>query len=141
VVKNFKRGDLGKIEPSKPTTIDRDSHYYEGMEQLGRTMFEVGSEVPIAAWGMQPHWEGVASVWSEFSPLSLTKYHVSVAKNVKRHLNEHIELLGLHRVQSLIQCDDDISIHWIKWLGFHAEGLMEQYMKGVDVFMYARIIR
>jgi hypothetical protein len=140
VIRNFERGDLGKIETAKPVNIDRDANHYAGMEEFGRTMFEADSDQPIAAWGIQPHWEGVATVWSEFSELALTKYPLAVAKGVKRNLEEHIKSLDLHRVQSMIYAGDAVSIHWIEWLGFHCEGRMEQYVKGVDVLMYARLV-
>lgn len=138
VVRHFERGDLGKIETRQPGIgIDKDAFYYDGIEELGRTMLEDGE--PIAAWGMQPHWDGVASVWSEFSEHALAEYPLAVAKNVKRHLNEHIQKLGLHRVQSMIFDKDDVSKHWIEWLGFSPEGCLRQYVKGHDVWMYARL--
>lgn len=137
-IRNFERGDCGRVVTTKPHGLDRDGIYYEGMEKLGRTMVEDGQ--PIACWGMQPHWEGVATVWSEFSERALTKYPVALAKNVRRHLNEHIKSLSLHRVQSMIPAEDKVTCRWIEWLGFHYEGRFEQYMKGMDVLMYARII-
>lgn len=137
-VRSFQQGDLGKIVSRHPVALDRDAYHYEGMEEMSWTMLEDGE--PIAAWGMQLHWEGVATVWSDFSDRALTKYPVAVAKNVKRRLEEHIKKLHLHRVQSMIEAGDDTSIEWIKWLGFHYEGTFEQYMKDLDVLMFARLV-
>jgi hypothetical protein len=140
VIKQFKRGDMGKIDTTRPSPLDRDSYVYDNMEADAYTMYEEGSEIPIAAWGMQVHWEGVASVWSEFSEVALTKYPLALSKNVRGHLNRHIKKHNLHRVQVMILADDDVSIQWIEWLGFHIEGRMEQYVKDQDVLMYARLV-
>ena len=134
-IRNFQQGDAGKIESTRPHDIDRDAYRYTDMEKFGRTMLEHGE--PIATWGMQPDGDGVATVWAEFSERALSKYPVAVAKNVKRHLEEHIESLGLRRVRSMIFAGDDVSIHWIKWLGFHLEG-PERHLKDMDVLIYAR---
>jgi hypothetical protein len=132
VVKNFKRGDLGKIKPTKDCPMDRDSHYYPRMEELGRTMYEEGSEIPIAAWGMQPQGEGVATVWAEFSEVALMKYPVALAKNVRRHLDEHVEKLNLHRVQSVVEDGDEVSARWSRWLGFEPERRFVMYARTIS---------
>ena len=90
-IRHFKPGDCGQIESRHPVKTDRDAYHYEGMEEFSWTMLEDGK--PIAAWGMQPHEEGVATVWSDFSARALTQYPVAVAKNVKRRLEEHIKKL------------------------------------------------
>jgi hypothetical protein len=132
VVKNFKRGDIGKIKPTKACPMDRDSHYYPEMEEMSFTMYEEGSEVPIAAFGMQPNGEGVATVWAEFSEVALTRYPVALAKNVRRHLDEHIERLGLHRVQSIIEANDEVSARWSRWLGFEPESHFVMYARTIE---------
>ena len=137
-IRNFRIGDAGKVETTKPLDIDRDAFHYPRMEELGWTMLEDGK--PIACWGVQPHWEGVATVWSDFSEIALTKYRTTLAKSIKRRTEEYIKKLHLHRLQSLIPADDEVTKRWIEWLGFHFEGRFEQYMKGVDVLMYARLI-
>lgn len=137
-IRHFQRGDAGKVETTKPVSADRDAYYYEGIEELGRTMVEDGK--PIAAWGMQPHWDGVASVWSELSERALTKHKRLLAKSIKMDLKEHIVQLKLHRIQVIVPDKDHVTKRWIEWLGFHAEGRLEQYMKGVDVWIYARLV-
>jgi hypothetical protein len=137
-IRNFQQGDCGQIKSRHPVKTDRDAYHYAGMEDLSWTMLEDGK--PIAAWGMQPHEEGVATVWSDFSDRALTEYPVSVAKNVKRRLEEHIKKLHLHRVQSMIMAGDDVSIHWIEWLGFHYEAPLEQDMEDFDILMFARLV-
>jgi len=137
-IRSFQRGDREKIETKGPVGAANGGYYYDGMEALSWTMVEDGQ--PIAAWGMQPHWDGVATVWSVFSDRALTRYRTTVAKNVKRRLEEQIEKLGLHRVQSMIFAGDAVSIRFIEWLGFHCEGCFERYIKNMDMMMFARLV-
>jgi len=137
-IRHFERGDLGKIDTVHPIDLDRDTYYYDGMEKFGRTLTEDGK--PIASWGMEVHWKGNATVWSEFSKRSLDRYPVTVAKNVRRHLEKHIKELRLRRIQSLIYSDDHVSMHWIEWLGFHREARLKNYLGDKDLFIYARLV-
>jgi hypothetical protein len=137
-VRDFRRGDCGKVVSKHPVDLDRDAYYYEGMEELSWTMLEDGE--PIACWGMQPNEEGTATVWADFSERALTKYPVAIAKNVKRRLEEKIRELHLHRVESMISAGDDVSIEWIKWLGFHLDRDLGFHISGMDVLMYARVV-
>ncbi len=137
-IRHFQQGDCGKIKSRHPVKVDRDAYHYDEMEEMSWTMLEDGE--PIAAWGMQPHGGGVATVWADFSDRALVKYKTTVAKNVKRRLEEHIKKLNLHRVQSIIQVDDEVSIHWIEWLGFHCEKFLELPTEDFDILLFARLV-
>lgn len=134
--------------PYQPEDADRIAHrqaqptgvreaWLSHAQENGCTLCENGD--PIAAWGLQVHWDGVASVWSVFSPYALQFYPLALAKNVKRHLEDHIEKLELHRVQAFIVDSDEVSKHWIAWLGFEPEGRLRRYLKDHDVWIYARV--
>ena len=137
-IRDFEHGDAGKIATTKPIAgLDRDSFYYLGMEGLSWTMLEDGE--PIAAWGLYPESEGVATVWSEFSERALTVYPVLLAKSVKRGLAEVVESMSLHQVHAMIPADDDVIAHWIEWLGFRI-GHRVAVMEGVDALVCTKVI-
>lgn len=131
-IRSFQKGDFGKVDTTMSYDVDRDAFYYEGMEKFGYTMLEDGE--PIATWGMLIHEDTHnASVWADFSKQALTKYRMSLAKNVKRGLGQYIKMFDLRRVDTLIPAGDQTICRWIEWLGFDKVGSVE--MDGVGSFL------
>lgn len=85
-------------------------------------------------------WNGVGEVWALSSPAAL-RYPLALCKVSREWLNQHIDDLGLHRVQCKVIAGFKESHAWTKWLGFTPEAYMKKYgPMGEDYVQYARIV-
>ena len=94
----------------------------------------------IGIGGVTLLWEKVGSGWVLTSDL-LPKYKIWTHRAIRDILEVAIETYGLHRVESIILRDHEVSQKWAERLGFGREGLLRKYdTAGNDYYLYARII-
>lgn len=99
----------------------------------------VGDELVIIA-NLREVWRGLGEVWALTSPAA-THYPIAVCKTARQWLNQHIDDLGLHRVQCKVIAGFKESHAWTQWLGFTPEAYLRKYgPMEEDYVQYARII-
>ncbi len=85
-------------------------------------------------------WNGVGEVWALTSPAAI-RYPLALCKVSRMWLNQHIDDLGLHRVQCKVIAGFKESHAWAQWLKFTPEAYMKKYgPQEEDYVQYARII-
>jgi len=81
----------------------------------------------LASGGICRVHEGVGEAW-----MMVTKHaqgqSVAVVRSIRRHLEQFVNQLGLHRVQALVQEGFPHGEKFLKGLGFHFESTLERYM-------------
>lgn len=102
-----------------------------------RTVTHEGEVVAVV--GLVRSWTGVAELFSITSSAVL-KNPISYHKLILRLIEQHVEVLELHRVQFVVKSNFDQGIRWAKSLGFTAEGLLRKYGQDkTDHWMFARV--
>jgi hypothetical protein len=78
----------------------------------------------------------VSTMPSIYMPDNSFSYIKQVKKLIKEECEENYKC---HRVQAAIDITDEVSRHWIEKLGFKGEGVMKEWHKNRDHYLYARI--
>ena len=99
----------------------------------------VDDELVVIA-NLKVPWNGVGEVWA-LTSTAATRYPLALCKETRRWLDQHIDELGLHRVQCKVIAGFKESHAWTKFLKFTPEAYMKKYgPMGEDYVQYARII-
>jgi hypothetical protein len=94
----------------------------------------------IAIGGVSLLWQGVGSGWVLTSSL-ITKYKIWTHRIIRDILNSAVKEYDLHRVESIILKNHNVSCKWAERLGFHKEALLEKYdSQKNDYWLFARTI-
>lgn len=84
-------------------------------------------------------WKGVGSGWVLTSEL-LLKYKAWFHRTIRDVLDATEKMYDLHRIESIILKDHEVSMRWAERLGFEQEGLLRKYnSQKQDHWLYARI--
>ena len=103
---------------------------YTGIDKEGKI---------IAIGGVAFLWQGVGSGWVLTSEL-LLKHKIWVHRNIRDILDITEKIHDLHRIESIILKDHEVSMSWAERLGFQQEGLLRQYdSHKQDHWLYARV--
>lgn len=98
----------------------------------------VGTQI-LGAGGVVQIWEGVACCWLLSTPL-VEKYKLFLHRTVRNVIIKATENLNLHRIETAILTDHQVSQQWAERLGFINEGLMRKFdSKGNDYYRYALV--
>jgi RimJ/RimL family protein N-acetyltransferase len=126
-----------KVVMSVPGAIDR----IEMQSQSGISYTGIDDEGDIIAiGGVCMLWQGVGSGWVLTSDL-MVKYKIWTHRVIRDILNKAIKVHNLHRIESIILRNHDISCKWAERLGFQCEGLLKQYdSQKNDYWLFARTI-
>lgn len=90
---------------------------------------------PVACIGLIHYWETRKYVWAFLAP-SAGQHMLTLTRAVRRWLKYH----GAGRLETAVDCRNDMDIRWAELLGFTREGVMRKWTpEGLDVFLYARI--
>jgi hypothetical protein len=85
------------------------------------------------------HHPGLGEVIS-IPSIKALDFPLSYIKETKKLLSEMCEdHFKCHRLQTAIRVDDNVSLNWIRKLGFTNEGVMKDWHKGQDHYLFARI--
>jgi RimJ/RimL family protein N-acetyltransferase len=91
----------------------------------------------IACGGVVPNRYGAGEVWMIPSTL-LSAHKFEACKAIKEWLCGVSVELGLRRLQT--HCvDDDFHAAWMTFLGFEKEGVLRQYIKGIDYVIWGKL--
>lgn len=134
---HFEGLELKTIFNGKDEIRSRLKHLYNDPNAHLRSILVEGECVAIL--GLIVNWKGMAEVWSVASE-AVRKAPVSYTRTVKRLLDEHTRLLGLHRVQMTVRRSYREGIHWAEVLGFRSEGVLRGFGPDkADYLMFARV--
>jgi hypothetical protein len=66
----------------------------------------------------------------------IKKYAFETVKSVRNFTDWLFEVYEAHRIQIAVE---DFNCKWAKAIGFHFEGIVKKYHKGVDHYMYIKV--
>jgi len=109
------------------------------LKQFGMSFTGIVNNIPIAAGGVFPLWDGVAEGWV-LGTDQMHKYPITIARVIKHRTEIMCKNNLFKRLQTSVKADCEIAIRFAKWLGFKPEGLMKHYgPDGSDYYRFARI--
>jgi hypothetical protein len=104
----------------------------------GLTYTVLDGDKVVAIGGLVPMWSGVSEAWAIVMPGALRCFkavHRAAHNLFAAYLGN-----GGRRIQTMVLCDFEGGLSWLKHLGFHHEGTMPQYgPDGRDYDRFARI--
>jgi len=96
-------------------------------------------DVPVAAIGVVPMWDGVWSVWM-FATDNWPEVSLSVTKFIKRALPQAMNDAGIHRAQCYSSAEHTVAHAWLRMLGADKESEIKAYGKnGEDFILFSWI--
>lgn len=108
----------------------KDGVAYTGVDEKGKI---------ILIGGVAFLWEGVGSGWVITSEL-LLKHKTWSHRVIRDALDITEKIHNLHRIESIILKEHEVSMKWAERLGFEQEGLLRKYdSQKQDHWLYARI--
>ena len=109
------------------------------LKQFGMSFTGIVNNIPIAAGGVFPLWDGVAEGWV-LGTDQMHKYPITIARVIKHRTEIMCKNNLFKRLQTSVKADCEIAIRFAKWLDFKPEGLMKHYgPDGSDYYRFARI--
>lgn len=121
--------------------IDNSDDIIQSQAKMGTSYTAIDNEGNIIAiGGMCIIRIGVGAPWVITSDL-FVKYKVWIHKAIKNMAEEAIKIYNLHRLETAIVKEHEVSHRWAERLGFEREGLMRKFDQNKkDYYLYARII-
>jgi hypothetical protein len=99
----------------------------------------VGDKV-VMIGGVSVTWPGVGFVWLLTSDL-VKEHKAFFHRTCLNIIEKGIVKYKLHRVDTAIMKDHEVSLKWANRLGFQQEGIMKKYdSEGNDYCLFARVI-
>lgn len=81
---------------------------------------------------------GVAEIWIGFGP-AMWYHPIEVCKGLRQALFQMVHVNNLHRVQFVVDPENETAKRFAKFMGFEFEGIMRQYsIDRQDMARYAR---
>ena len=109
------------------------------LKRIGMSFTGIVNNIPIAAGGVFPLWDGVAEGWV-LGTAEMKKYPITFARVIKHRTEMMCKNNSFKRLQTSVKADCEIAIRFAKWMDFKPEGLMKHYgPDGSDYYRYARI--
>lgn len=109
--------------------------YAVALKEMGPCFTAIEDGRILGCAGVIKQWENRAIAWSLLSG-EIGNDFVRVHRAVARFL----ELCEFNRVEAFVDANFEQGHRWIKMLGFHEEGYMEQFNPdGGDAVLYARL--
>lgn len=105
-------------------------------ERRGLSFTAIYDREIMCCGGVTIMWPGVGEVWTVNGPLT-RKYPIQFHKLIKRWLHLLTKKHGLHRIQAVVDATNETHVRWIEALGFSREGMMRQYYRRRDFYLYA----
>ena len=93
----------------------------------------------LAAYGYIFLWPGVIHVWSKWSRKGIDEHNFSICKQIKRELMKAERDFKPDRVQIIIRAENKGAVGLAELLDFEEEGVMRNYMNGVDFLIMSRV--
>ena len=110
------------------------------LKRIGMSFTGIVNNIPIAAGGVFPLWDGVAEGWV-LATKEIYKYPIFCAKHIKRRTEIIIKANNIKRLQTSVKADCDVALRFAKWMGLKEEGLMKSYgPDGSDFIRFAKVI-
>ena len=107
---------------------------------MGKAETLVIDDKVICCFGIINLWRGVGEIWL-LPSVYVTNYRKTFHKTIINVLNNEQKNNKLHRIQSVCDIRNQVTINWHKHLGFTEEGILRKYDKaGRDYIMMARVI-
>ena len=117
----------------------RPEHKKYVLKRIGMSFTGIVNNIPIAAGGVFPLWDGVAEGWV-LGTAEMKKYPITFARVIKHRTEMMCKNNSFKRLQTSVKADCEIAIRFAKWMDFKPEGLMKHYgPDGSDYYRYARI--
>ncbi len=137
-LKDIELRDLDKqIIMSIPNSTERI--VIQSQSGMAYTGVDGGGNIIIIG-GVSLLWPHVGSAWSLTSDL-IVKYKIWTHRITRDFLDTAIKVYSLHRIESIILKNHNVSRRWAERLGFQREGLLRKYdSQGNDYWLYARVI-
>jgi len=105
------------------------------LNQNAFTIFYKG--IILACWGYTLMRKGVCEIWTIPSK-HIKKYGRVYAKTTREQFLRFEKIYNFHRIQITTKADK-CHERWLKFLGFHKEGIMKKYAgNGDDFIMWGR---
>ncbi len=110
-------------------------------EKRGPAFTAVADDRIFACAGVFILWRGVAVGWAVLSP-EMPKYGIWLTRTIKRVLDDAIRVYKLHRLETMVEANNDQYRRWVKVLGFTPEnGVARAYTADKkDNIRYERIV-
>lgn len=96
---------------------------------------------PILLTGLILFWSGVAENWCMvIDREAMLKYSKYVVKDMLEMIDQAKNAFSLHRIQCIVDAENERDIRWASFYGFEKEGLMRKYgHDGKDFIRMARV--
>lgn len=127
--------DAIPLDPNAPETLDAIKADLE----FAATLLEDG--MPIACAGVQRLYDGVGEAWSVWTPETIERRGIAIARYARGYLDRLQKEEGFRRIQAI--CVPSIAfVEWLEAIGFEREGLLRNAMPGGDgdVWMCGRVV-
>jgi RimJ/RimL family protein N-acetyltransferase len=132
------RADYDQLAPCLPSDTARDG-VLARLHHPGLHLSVVAAGQLIACGGITLLWAGVGEGWFA-GRLDLPRHRRGVARALRTWTPRLCELLGLHRLEASVRCDDARGVRLINWLGFQYEATRRQYGPArEDYHVYTRL--
>lgn len=93
---------------------------------------------PIAAFGVEVKWTGVAEAWM-LTGEGARKNPIILTRAARRFFERIGPALNLQRLQIVVSVERSYALQWARFLNFEEEGRMKRYgPEGCDYLMFAR---
>lgn len=140
---------MTKIEPLNQNHIDKiqpKSSFGETQYVRDRLKNSIGRDAlvlvvndnPIAVFGFNFIWNGVAHMWTVTTDL-VKNHKLAFCKHAEKVYSYFAEQHNIHRLQFTARADDLEIPRWAKFLGFTQESVMKEY--GADKTDYIMFVR
>ena len=120
-IRPYREGDIEHIirRPHDDYGPESFEHTKQVCENNITYTFEHDS-IPVAIFGVQLVWTGVAHVWTVISD-GARGHGIELTKLVLRLIDDYTEANDIRRLEALIKTDTPENIKWVKLLGFEYE--------------------
>lgn len=134
VIDNMREWDRREIFATRYNNSLPELH--ESVMTLGPTAWVSGLERPIAAFGGQPMWDGVWSMWL-FATDEFNKIGIPMTRLVIRYILPMIREAGAHRMECRSMGEHHEAHRWLEVIGAKREGELKAFgRKGEDFHVY-----
>ncbi len=139
-VRTFREDDVGLLTPKEIFEKDATKYFIGTTKNPNCDAYTVTYlDKPIAFICMVRIWNKVAEIMSITSD-EVKEHPTAFHRLCKKMIQDHVEVYGIQRVQTIVKSNYNDGCRWLEMLGFAIEGEMKKFgPEGDDYLLMARV--